>query len=130
MMMPANYSVIAENEMTYVGGGFDLLSFLGDNLPEVIHNTKTLTTNLVNIVANTFVAPVVSSTLGIMFSGEWGVNNNTIGNAWTTAFYKKGDILNTAMGVVGNLAAVYQLATVPVKTYTKETIVGVTGLKV
>lgn len=121
MMMPANYSAIAENEMTYVVGG-GLLEILGDNLPEVIHETKTLTTNIVNIIANSFVQDVVASTLGVMFGGKW-LNGEKVAEAWSAKFVGNRDALNIGMSVIGNMAAVYQLATVPVKAYTKETVV-------
>ena len=124
MMMPANYSVIAENEMTYVGGGSWLLNFLGDNLPELIPNTKKLTTNLVNIIANTFVSDVLKTTVGVMFGGNWGTEK--VADAWSKAFVKA-DALNTTMSVIGNMAAIYQLATKDVKTVVADTKLTING---
>ncbi len=49
MMMPANYSVIAENEMTYVNGGA-LIDCFAPIMNE--GNWKTFNTNLIKIVGN------------------------------------------------------------------------------
>ena len=37
MMMPANYSVIAENEMTYVNGGANFIDAIGAVTLSLIH---------------------------------------------------------------------------------------------
>ena len=68
MMMPANYSVIAENEMTYVNGGA-----LIDCFAPVMNsaNWKTFNTNLIKIIGNSFMQPVIDATLGVMFGGSW-----------------------------------------------------------
>ena len=110
MMMPANFSVIAENEMTYVYGGA-----ITDWLPDA-PKMKTLTTNLVNIVANSFVGKFLAATLGTMFNGNYafGGVTNALGNMFTGN--GKYDALNITMQVLGSAAAVYQLATKDVKT--------------
>ena len=59
MMMPANYSAIAENEMTYVVGGASVL----EGLQKLGQNTWT-------IIGNSFVKTLVDNTLGIMFGGN------------------------------------------------------------
>ena len=120
MMMPANFSVIAENEMTYVCGGA-----IADWLPDA-PKMKTLTTNLVNIVANSFVGKLVENTLGVMFGGNYFVNGNTVWNALGNMFTGNGGYtpLNIAMQVLGGAAAVSQLSSVAVKTYVPNTIVG------
>ncbi|MGN0662876.1 MAG: hypothetical protein ACI4LE_06975, partial [Faecalibacterium sp.] len=109
MMMPANFSVIAENEMTYVYGGAGLADWLPDAM-----SVKTLTTNLVNIVANSFVGKLVENTLGVMFGGNYFVNGNTVWNSLGNMFTGNGTYngLNIAMQVLGGAAAVYQLASV------------------
>ena len=118
MMMPANFSVIAENEMTYVYGGAGLADWLPDAM-----SVKTLTTNLVNIVANSFVGNLIQATLGTMFGGsyEFGGVFKAVGSMLTGNNTYNG--LNIAMQVLGSAAAVYQLATNDVKKYTKENVI-------
>lgn len=118
MMMPANFSVIAENEMTYVYGGAGLADWLPDAM-----NMKTLTTNIVNIVANSFVGKLVENTLGVMFGGSYAFGGvfNALGNMFTKdAAGNSLNALNVVMQVLGGAAAVYQLASVSVKTYVGE----------
>lgn len=141
MMMPANYSAIAENEMTYVVGGS-----LVDALPSVMTeaNWKTFGTNLINVIGNTYVSKFVGNTLGVLFSGNYcfgGVTSNLFSKAQTmltsTATTAGSDakggkwtghgVLNTGLAVVGGLAAIYQMGFTNVKTYTANTIVGVNG---
>ncbi|MGN0707043.1 MAG: hypothetical protein ACI4JC_03500 [Faecalibacterium sp.] len=118
MMMPANYSAIAENELTYVVGG----AGIGDVLPTVMGPSqwKTLTTNIVTIIGNNFVGKLVNATLGVMFSGNWDKDGLTLGKSLfgeegeSGLFKKVGDdgnvnILNTVMAGIGGLAAVYTL---------------------
>ena len=66
MMMPANYSAIAENEMTYVVGG-GLLEAIGSVTAPVwgAANVKTFNTNLLTIIGNSFVTDVISGTVGV-----------------------------------------------------------------
>ena len=49
MMMPANYSVIAENELSYVEGGASFIDWVGDRTATVwtAANVKTFNTNVV-----------------------------------------------------------------------------------
>ena len=63
MMMPANYSAIAETEMTYVVGG--------DSLFPAFNPLSTLFTNVVNIIGNTFVPKLVNATIGKAFGGVY-----------------------------------------------------------
>ena len=60
MMMPANYSVIAENEMTYVVGG-GVIEAIGAVTAPVwgAANVKTFNTNLVTIIGNEFLGKFV-----------------------------------------------------------------------
>ena len=73
MMMPANFSAIAESEMTYVVGGASLIDALGAVTAPIWNadNVKTFNTNLIQIVGNTFVEPVVAGSLGVMFGGHY-----------------------------------------------------------
>ena len=107
MMMPANFSVMAENELVYVVGGSAVTDW-----------AKTFNTNMVTIVGNTFVGKLVNVTLGTMFGGNWG--NVSISDAMSNAFYKNGandkSTLNKVLATVGIGAAIYQLGTVGTKS--------------
>ena len=72
MMMPANYSAIAENEMTYVVGG-GLLEAIGSVTAPVwgAANVKTFNTNLITIIGNQYVGKVLKGTLGNVFGGSY-----------------------------------------------------------
>ena len=72
MMMPANFSVVAENEMTYVVGG-GLLEAIGSVTAPVwgAANVKTFNTNLITIIGNSYVTKVVNGTLGTIFGGSY-----------------------------------------------------------
>ena len=134
MMMPANFSVVAENEMTYVVGG-GLLEAIGSVTAPVwtTANVKTFNTNLVTIVGNTYVSNLVKGTLGVMFGGNWGGDNGDsifgskgilskiVKYGPTATGSKEINGFNKFMQVVGLSAAVYQLGTAEAKTYVKET---------
>ena len=144
MMMPANYSAIAENEMTYVVGG-GLLEAVGSVTAPVwgAANVKTFNTNLITIIGNSYVNKVLGATLGVMFSGNWGVKendkktdkgfifgkNNALWNALDNHGHDtKMSGLNKFMQGVGALAAVYQLGTSTAKAAVAEAKpIGVTG---
>jgi hypothetical protein len=132
MMMPANFSVVAENEMTYVIGGG-----LVDALPSVMGEAqwKTFGTNLINIIGNTYVSKFVNATLGQMFNGNYCFGNvtsyicsemqkmltstaTTAGSAAANGKWTGHGILNAGLAVVGGLAAIYQLGYTSVATYT------------
>lgn len=126
MMMPANFSAIAETEMTYVVGG--------DSLFPIFNPLSTLFTNIVNIIGNTFVPKVVDATLGQVFGGNYAFGNvfNGIGDKVTGAWGEGGfdGFLNAGAQVLGGMAAVAQLMNNDVKVFTKETVVGIDGKKV
>ena len=71
MMMPANYSVIAENEMTYVVGG-GVIEAIGAVTAPIwdVTNVKTFSTNIVTLIGNKFIGKLVDGTLGVLFSGN------------------------------------------------------------
>ena len=125
MMMPANYSAIAANEMTYVAGG-SIVDYLVPTLTE--SNWKTFNTNLVKIIGNSYVNNYVKNTLGVVFSGSYtpgqvvggwfgrmgeimnpgqGSGDETFGVA-TLGSYALG-ALNVGLNIVGNAAAIYNL---------------------
>lgn len=126
MMMPANYSAIAETEMTYVVGG--------ESLFPAFNPLSTLFTNIVNIIGNNFLQPVVDNTLGVVFSGKYQFGNvfKGIGGKINTAYGavlekdEKGDVvggqfngvLNAGAQILGGMAAVAQLMNNDVKPAT------------
>ena len=72
MMMPANYSVIAENEMSYVNGGANFIDAIGAVTAPIwdVTNVKTFSTNIVTLIGNKFIGKLVDGTLGVLFSGN------------------------------------------------------------
>ena len=116
MMMPANFSAVAENEMTYVVGG-GLVDVLAPVMKE--ENWQNIGTNLINIVGNSYLNKYLGSALKNVFGGTYrpGMNIEAWGSAmkgiWDSnnvgdwAFAKA--LLNTGLQVVGGLAAVYTL---------------------
>ena len=142
MMMPANYSAIAENEMTYVVGG-GLLEAIGSVTAPVwgAANVKTFNTNLITIIGNSYVSKVLGATLGVMFSGAWGTKDDDVAEAWgydkdkkITIFGKNKALWNVLdpngpketngfnkfMQGIGALAAVYTLGTSATKSNVAE----------
>ena len=108
MMMPANYSVIAENEMTYVVGG-GVIEAIGAVTAPIwtLDNVKTFSTNIVTLVGNKFVDSVVNNTIGYIFHGNatWkGLGENLKG-----LFYSKNGVGDTIATTLGTIAAVYNL---------------------
>lgn len=137
MMMPANFTAV-NSEVVY--GGADLFSILADTTAPVWGkaNVKTFNTNLLTILSNSFTDKLVSSTLGVMFGGQWGDEDNgdkkIFGDEgeWKKNFYMINDTtemngFNKVMRTLGAAAAVYTLGTTPVKNYISETIVGIDG---
>lgn len=135
MMMPANYSAIAETEMTYVVGG--------DSLFPAFNPLSTLFTNVVNIIGNSFVEPVVKATIGEIFGGEYAFGDvfngigdsvkkyyNVFGNKDTAGnnYSVFNGVLNAGAQVLGGMAAVAQLMNNDVKVFTKEKLLGKNGI--
>ena len=141
MMMPANFSAIAESEMTYVVGG-GLIDALGAVTAPVWNasNVKTFNTNLITIVGNGFVQDTIANTLGVAFGGKWfdktGEKNSDGDEIKNTIFGKNGNLhnwlgakdgdkkmsgLNKFMQGLGVAAAVYTLGTSTAKSYVGET---------
>ena len=145
MMMPANYSAIAENEMTYVVGGATLIDALGAVTAPVWNaaNVKTFNTNLIQIVGNEFVPYFLKGTLGVMFGGNYfekgqkGVDadkkltvlgkNKGLWNAFDRNGADETSTLNKVMAGIGGLAAIYTLGTAQTKSYVKENTLGING---
>ena len=126
MMMPANFSAVSENEMTYVMGGS-----VADYLAPVMTKKEwsKFSQNLVTIVGNSYLNNFVANTLGNVFSGTyvpgavlgafkgdivgiWGKNYTGITDEtkWTEKAGKGAlGVLNVGLNIVGNLAAIYNL---------------------
>ena len=104
MTFPANYAVIAEDELTYVTGG----GVIANVLPAVMtaDNWKTFSTNVVKIVGNSFMNTFVSAVLGTAFGTNYAFGG--IIDALNKAFTGK-DLPNTLLKVGGGLAAIYSL---------------------
>ena len=142
MMMPANFSAISENEMTYVNGGASLANILAPELK--VENWQKFNTNMVTIIGNSFMSKYIGNTVGVLFNGAYKPGN--LGNAWLTgvkgaygtgfaAGFGKQDgeltagdkflngangVLNAGLRMVGSAAAIYNLATGTVKNDASE----------
>ena len=77
MMMPANFTAV-NSEVVY--GGADLFSILADTTAPVWNaaNVKKFNTNVITLISNSFFKKTVSNTLGVMFGGNWGKDNDQI----------------------------------------------------
>ena len=128
MMMPANYSVIAENEMTYVNGGASFIDAIGAVTAPIwtLDNVKTFNTNIVTLVGNTFLSKVVDQTIGVLFSGNttWKAVGAIPKTLFTTnvadGTIEKNNIGDYVMNALGVAAAVYNLGVAPTKNKVKE----------
>ena len=127
MMMPANFSAVAENELTYVVGGASLVDYLAPVM--TAQNWQNVSANVIKIVGNTFLRTYVSSAFDSVFDGNY-VPGDFIGGVWNTVHraYDKGThiygngawgaalgILNAGLSVVGGLAAIYTLGSEPIE---------------
>ena len=130
MMMPANYSVIAENEMTYVNGGASFIDAIGAVTAPIwtLDNVKTFNTNIVTLVGNTFLSKVVDQTIGVLFSGNttWKAVGAIPKTLFTTNVaeetIEKNNIGDYVMNALGVAAAVYNLGVAPTKNKVKEDV--------
>ena len=141
MMMPANFSAISENEMTYVNGGASLADILAPSLE--VKNWQKFNTNMVTIIGNSFMSSYIKNTVGVLFDGTYKPGD--LGSAWLTGVkgaygtgYKAGfgkhenetagdkflnggnGVLNAGLRMVGSAAAIYNLATGTVKNDASE----------
>ena len=122
MMMPANFSAVSENEMTYVMGGS-----VADYLAPVMTKKEwsNFSKNLVTIIGNSYLGNFVNNTLGVIFSGTYvpgGVLSNfgsDISGIWNANFdgtdtkskilSGMAGVLDVGLNIAGNLAAIYNL---------------------
>ena len=131
MMMPANFSAVAENEMTYVVGG-SLVDVLAPAMTTA--NWQNVSANVIKIVGNAFLAKHTTNLLGELFDGNY-VPGDVIGysiknldkaynkgygtfenNAWGFAV----GALNAGMQILGGLSAIYTLGSGSIGLETKK----------
>ena len=131
MMMPANYSVIAENEMTYVNGGANaFIDAIGAVTAPIwtLDNVKTFNTNLVTIIGNAYVQKFINNTIGVIFSGN--TTKEAVGDIFGVVVgkdkFKAGQYGDGIATILGNMAAIYNLGVAPTKNYVKESVVTIT----
>ena len=142
MMMPANFSAISENEMTYVNGGASLADILAPSLE--VKNWQKFNTNMVTIIGNSFLSKYVANTVGVLFNGKYvpgdlgkawfqgvngayGTGKGQVGNVTESEGFNKflagsNGVLNAGLRMVGSAAAIYNLATGTVKNDVSEKV--------
>ena len=131
MMMPANFSAVAENEMTYVVGG-SLVDVLAPAMTTA--NWQNVSGNVIKIVGNSFLAKYTNDILGQLFDGNYvpgdvirfsvknldKAYNKGYGtfenNAWGLAV----GALNVGMQILGGLSAIYTLGSGSIGLETKK----------
>lgn len=119
MMMPANFSAVAENEMTYVVGG-SLVDVLAPAM--TTENWQNVSANVIKIVGNSFLKTHADNILDKLFDGNYvpgdvvGYGANVIGNAYNKGYGTFGNnwgfavgALNAGMQILGGLSAIYTL---------------------
>ena len=104
MTFPANYAVMAEDELTYVTGG----GVIANVLPAVMtsENWQTFSVNVIKIIGNSFMKSFISTVLGTAFGTNYafGGISEAIGSKLADM-----DFLNGAMQVLGGIATIYTL---------------------
>ena len=121
MMMPANFSAVAENELTYVVGGADLSAYLAPVMKA--ENWQKFNKNLIMIVGNGYLNKYLGTALGHVFSGNYRIGDTTTatfdvltGNWKANMEYGKehgwgllNAVANVGLQAVGGLSAIYAL---------------------
>ena len=119
MMMPANYSVIAENEMTYVNGGASFIDAIGAVTAPIwdLTNVKTFSTNVVTMIGNAFIGNTIHNTLGYVFGGNATKADlgTMFGKAVGADKFKAGQYGDGIAQILGSAAAIYNLGRTEVK---------------
>ena len=144
MMMPANFTAV-NSEVVY--GGADLFSILADTTAPVWGkaNVKKFNTNVITLISNSFFQKTVDNTLGVMFGGNWGkdndhifgeegsLNQNVFG-LWSEATTghpstRTDDMTfgNKVMQVLGMASVVYTLGTTDAKVGFNDGVYGING---
>ena len=119
MMMPANFSAVAENEMTYVVGG-SLVDVLAPAMTAA--NWQNVSANVIKIVGNAFLKNHGNKVLETLFDGNYvpgdviGDTFSNIGKAYDVGYHTFGGnwgfavgALNAGMQILGGLSAIYTL---------------------
>ena len=128
--MPANFSAVSENEMTYVMGG-SVADYLAPAMGAA--QWQNFHKNLITIVGNKYVKGFLDNTVGAVFSGTWTPGKGLTGfggqfskiwaDNYTDKVTKAGEnvtgaqkfgwgalgVVNGILNVAGNLAAIYNL---------------------
>ena len=119
MMMPANFSAVAENEMTYVVGG-SLVDVLAPAMTAA--NWQNVSANVIKIVGNSFLAKYTNDVLAQLFDGNYvpgdviGYSVKNLDKAYNKGYGTFGGnwgfavgALNAGMQILGGLSAIYTL---------------------
>ena len=134
MMMPANFTAV-NSEVVY--GGADLFTILADTAAPVwgAANVKQFNTNVITLISNSFFQKAVNSTLGVMFSGNWGGDDGDkiFGDEGSLKATFYGDTANgemtfgnKVMRTLGLASVVYTLGTAPAKIGFNDGVMGIT----
>ena len=120
MMMPANFSAVAENELTYVVGGASLVDYLAPALKA--ENWQNVSANVIKIVGNSFLAKYTNDVLSQLFDGNYvpgdviGFSVKNLDKAYNKGYGTFGGnwgfavgALNAGMQILGGLSAIYTL---------------------
>ena len=119
--MPANFSAVAENELTYVNGGADLSAYLAPAMKA--ENWQKFNKNLIMIVGNGYLNKYMGTALGHVFSGNYRIGDTTTatfdvltGNWKANMEYGKehgwgllNAVANVGLQAAGGLSAIYAL---------------------
>ena len=135
MMMPANFTAV-NSEVVY--GGADLFSILADTTAPVWNaaNVKKFNTNVITLISNSFFADTVKSTLGVMFSGNWGGDNGVkiFGDDGELKKNIYGDVNgnemtfgNKVMRTLGMVSVAYTLGTSDAKVLFNDKVMKIDG---
>ena len=129
MMMPANFSAVAENEMTYVVGG-SLVDVLAPAMTTA--NWQNVSANVIKIVGNSFLAKYTNEVLAQLFDGNYvpgdviGYSVKNLDKAYNKGYGTFGGnwgfavgALNAGMQILGGLSAIYTLGSSSIGLETK-----------
>ncbi|RJV94702.1 hypothetical protein [Faecalibacterium sp. AM43-5AT] len=129
MMMPANFSAVAENEMTYVVGG-SLVDVLAPAM--TTENWQNVSANVIKIVGNSFLAKYTNDVLSQLFDGNYipgdviGYSVKKLDKAYNKGYGTFGGnwgfavgALNAGMQILGGLSAIYTLGSSSIGLETK-----------
>ena len=133
MMMPANFTAV-NSEVVY--GGADLFTILADTTAPIWNaaNVKKFNTNLITLISNSFFADTVKSTLGVMFSGNWGEDNKIFGddgalkkNIYADTASGEMNFGNKVMKTLGMVSVAYTLGTTDAKVLFNDKVMKIDG---